>query len=271
MAVISAEGVELNVERLAARRGTTDPPTVVFIHGMLIDTLVSGYLTLGPTLAAAGFDVVMYDQRGHGRSERLPSGYTLDDFVGDLDVVLDRLAVSGPVHLVGHSFGGTIAFHYAARRPDRVATVSVIESEPATDGWSRKMALALPTAAVEFARGDFQQWVKEEHSAYMAQRVKAASHLLNTSTVAQDIPASRVLDQEHLRSLRCPVLAIYGSESELADQEPWLKSLISTCRTVVVPDQQHWVLLAHPRMVCDLIIGWVREHHRARPGEGGGR
>ncbi|MEU0373997.1 alpha/beta fold hydrolase [Streptomyces sp. NPDC006283] len=264
MAVISANGVDLHVERMAARgtaEGTT-PPIVVFVHGMLVDSLVTYYFTLAPSFAAAGIEVIMYDLRGHGRSERLARGYTLDDFVDDLDALLDKLAVTEPVHLVGNSYGGTIAFSYAAHRPDRVASVSAIESEPATRAWSRKMATNLRRASVEFAREDLHERLTEQHGPHVSRRLRSASRLLNSSTMAQDLPASHVLDEEQIRSLRCPVLAIYGSESELAAQAPWLRSLLPDCRTVVVPGQEHWVLMGATQLVSNLITAWIRGHHQ---------
>ena len=62
--------------------------TVALVHGLLTDSLASYYFTLAPGLVAAGWDVVLYDLRGHGRSSRPAQGYELDDFVDDLEAVL---------------------------------------------------------------------------------------------------------------------------------------------------------------------------------------
>ncbi|MEV4503880.1 alpha/beta fold hydrolase [Streptomyces klenkii] len=141
MAVIDASGLALHVARIPARTaGTAPPSTVVLVHGMLVDSLISYYFTLAPRFAAAGLDVIMYDLRGQGLSERPSDGYRLEDHLDDLEALLDRLDPAGPVHLVGNSYGGTIAFGHAARHPGRVASVSMIESEPATGARSRKMA-----------------------------------------------------------------------------------------------------------------------------------
>ena len=51
-------------------------PTVVFVHGLVMDNLSSFYYTLAAPLAQAGFGTVLFDLRGHGLSERPPSGYT---------------------------------------------------------------------------------------------------------------------------------------------------------------------------------------------------
>jgi hypothetical protein len=56
------------------------------------------------------------------------------------------------------------------------------------------------------------------------------------------------------------VLALYGSESDLADQALWLESLLPGCRTVVLPWHEHSVLVEAPQRVGELVLDWVREH-----------
>src|SRR5712664_3311957 len=106
MAHVVANGVTLHVQRL--RRQQSSPgeleaagPVVVFLHGLVIDNLSSLYYSLANPIAQAGADAILYDQRGHGLSERPPSGYRIEDSVADLGTLLDALEVSGPVHLVG--------------------------------------------------------------------------------------------------------------------------------------------------------------------------
>src|SRR5262245_41375587 len=109
MADVSVDGIRFNVVRLGP---PPDVPRtalpVVFIHGLIMDNLSSFYYTLAPPVAR-GTDVLCYDLRGHGRSERPPRGYRLEDAVTDLCGILDTTGFTGPVQLVGNSFGGTIA------------------------------------------------------------------------------------------------------------------------------------------------------------------
>ena len=96
------------------RQEQGEAPVVVFVHGLLTDSLASYYFTLGPSFAAAGIDVIMYDLRGHGRSERPETGYQIEYFVDDLVALLDALGERRRVHVVGNSFGGTVAAGVAA-------------------------------------------------------------------------------------------------------------------------------------------------------------
>ena len=101
--VPSADGTRINVEV----HGADDAPTVVLIHGWTCNTtfwapVVQGLLAAGPAR------VVVYDQRGHGRSE-LPGrgGYGVPILVEDLTAVLDATVPAGErAVLAGHSMGG---------------------------------------------------------------------------------------------------------------------------------------------------------------------
>ncbi|MEV6547282.1 alpha/beta hydrolase [Streptomyces sp. NPDC051597] len=277
MVMIRANGLGLHVQRLAPR---DRPPrgTAVFIHGAFIDSLASYYFTLGPVFAAAGYEAVMYDLRGHGRSERPPTGYTLEHFTADLDALLDELDIDHPVHLVGNSFGGTVALDYVVHRPERVATVTVIESGPASRTWSDTMAAAL-RHAVGMPEDDALLWFTEQygtlsstrtgdarHDAHIRRLGQAAGRLVRSTTIAEDIPGGRVLTDGQLGRVRCPVLLINGQEGLVAAEAARLRSLLPRCRVAVVPGQKHSVLVEASDAVGELALSWIRDHPAALPG-----
>jgi pimeloyl-ACP methyl ester carboxylesterase len=86
-------------------------------------------------LAAQGRCVVRYDHRDTGRSSTSPPGaptYTGADLSEDPVRLLDALGVRR-AHLVGLSMGGGIAQDVALRHPDRVATLTLVDTSPASD------------------------------------------------------------------------------------------------------------------------------------------
>ena len=86
-------------------------------------------------LAARGFFVVRYDNRDTGLSTTYPPGapsYGVEDMAADLVGVLNAYAI-GRAHIVGMSLGGFIAQVAALAIPDRVASLTLIGSEPL--GW----------------------------------------------------------------------------------------------------------------------------------------
>jgi pimeloyl-ACP methyl ester carboxylesterase len=73
-----------------------------------------------PALAEEGRTIAI-DQRGHGGSTNssVPSDYTLDQLVADLDCALSTLGIPS-CDLLGHSLGGMVALRFALAHPERV-------------------------------------------------------------------------------------------------------------------------------------------------------
>ncbi|MGW2108773.1 alpha/beta fold hydrolase [Streptomyces sp. NPDC001948] len=264
MVMVDTGAVRLHVQRIGPREGRPATATVVLVHGLLTDSLASYYFTVAPAFAAAGLDVVMYDLRGHGRSERPAEGYTVEHNIDDLEALLDRLALTGPVHLIGNSFGGTIAFGFAARCPERTASVSLIESEPATAAWAEKLGDILDRVVTQLAHNepDAIAWISTHRGHNTARLAKGAARLARDTTLGRDIPASRVLTADQIAAVRCPVLGLYGGDSDLAELAPWLASTLPDCRTVVIPGHEHSVLVEASGTVGRHILARVEEAGR---------
>jgi 3-oxoadipate enol-lactonase len=262
---ILINGIDMHALRIPAK-GLANPdrqhPTVVLVHGFGADSLASFYFTLAAPLSTSGIEVITYDMRGHGRSSRPDTGYRLSDFVADLTGLLDALDVPGPVHLVGNSYGGTVAFSYAVAHPERVASLFLIEAEPASEPWSRKMSI-LHDKFREFERPDEMDRVAAQLGPYMARLAKVTSQKLQVTTMVRDTFSGPWLSREQVQSVRCPTIEVLGSESDVVDQAE-LASLLPHCRIVVVPGQRHLLLMNSPHTVLDLVLSWIDEHHSAR-------
>ena len=117
LVVVASDGVPLHVEidhprgPSRAQEGVPEEeagsprPTVVFCHGYCMSTMC--WVFQRRALREAGYRVVVWDQRGHGRSgvgER--DSYDIDQLGEDLLMVLQEAVPEGPVVLVGHSMGG---------------------------------------------------------------------------------------------------------------------------------------------------------------------
>ena len=260
---VRAGEITTNFQRLAA--GADGPaPLVVFVHGLLTDSLASYYFTLAPDVAAAGADVLMYDLRGHGRTDRPATGYHLETFVDDLAALLDALGERRRAHVVGNSFGGTVAAGLAAWHPDRVATVTMIESEPPVAAWAEHMAAGLADAKSRLAEETVIGWIEANHGEHTARLSRNAARILATTTLAEDIPRSRLIPDD-LTAITCPLLAVFGDESGLSAQVPGLEAALADCRTAVLPEQGHSVLVERPAETRDLLLAWVREKSGTTP------
>lgn len=116
-----ANGLSHHVIRWGER-----PIDTVFCHGFL--DIGWSFDAVARELVAAGHGVAAFDWRGHGQTEWTGAGgyYHFPDYVRDLDELLPQLC-DQPVNLIGHSMGGSVCVMYAAARPERLRSLTLIE------------------------------------------------------------------------------------------------------------------------------------------------
>ncbi|MFE2866474.1 alpha/beta fold hydrolase [Embleya sp. NPDC059259] len=291
MSEVHANGLRFHVQRLGppADRPTLRTP-VVFLHGLVLDNLSSFYYTLAAPIARAGSEVVLYDQRGHGRTERPRTGYDPDTAVADLAALLKACDVPTPVHLVGNSFGGLIALHAARTRPDLVASLVLIEgqcldlrtdaeptgtepteAEPYAGGWVEEMANTLNLAALGLEAHPGPERLPTGPARKAARLRAGADALLNGTTLIEDVTLLRAPTEPELVDLACPVLAIYGELSELAPPAGRLSELLANCTLTVLPGVAHTVLREATAPVLGALLDWLVRHEPAATRSGVGR
>lgn len=115
---MDAGGVALSVHA-AGRKGA---PLVVLLHGW--PEIAYSWRLQIPALAGAGFRVLAPDGRGFGASDapKDVAAYGIDRLVGDVEALIDREGADKAI-IVGHDWGGVLAWHFAMLRPERTAGV----------------------------------------------------------------------------------------------------------------------------------------------------
>jgi pimeloyl-ACP methyl ester carboxylesterase len=116
-------GSRLNFVQLCEGGGERED--LVMVHGLAAN-MAFWYFKYACELARE-FRVTVFDMRGHGRSEMTPSGYSPGQLADDLTVLLDQLGIRQP-HLLAHSFGGVVALRFALQSPDRVRSLVLADT-----------------------------------------------------------------------------------------------------------------------------------------------
>lgn len=118
---INIGGVRLHAEAF----GREDAPVVIVVHG----GPGNDYRYLLPLQALADrYRVVFYDQRGAGLSQRVPAAALgVDDYVAELDGVVEHYSAGRPVVLIGHSWGAMLATAYLGKHPQKVKAAVLAE------------------------------------------------------------------------------------------------------------------------------------------------
>jgi 3-oxoadipate enol-lactonase len=197
--------------------------TLVLLHEMGV-TLES-FEEVTPDLAR-DHRVLRYDLRGFGLSEKLRGALTIDDEVADLEGLLERLDIRGPVTLVGGAIGGSIAVRFAARHPERVTKLVI--TSPVMSANPPAAAPAVPAAGAGPRVDNSPAAVIEREGvrAYLDQQLETVYPtplrtprrlaLFRAMQLATD-PESRIVTTRtlgavdlsaDLRALRCPTLVV---------------------------------------------------------------
>ncbi len=122
-ATIETNGIKLHV----VFAGPQDGQPVILLHGF--PEFWYGWKEQIPALAAAGYRVIVPDQRGYNLSDK-PKGvksYRMDALAGDILGLIDALGHE-KVNLVGHDWGGAVAWALAIRCPERLRKLGILNA-----------------------------------------------------------------------------------------------------------------------------------------------
>jgi lipoate-protein ligase A len=200
-----AAGRQLRGHRIAA--SGAERPTLVLLHDALGCTRL--WRDIPERLAAAtGCEVLTYDRWGSGDSAPLEpphsQHYLLQEALQSLPEVLQATETKRPI-LVGHSDGTAIALTFAGAFPDAVRGVVAIAPhlfrEPRT-------LEGIAAQITDFEYGDLKSRLARYHGAKTDQLFR---RLVNAWTGEE--PRDWGIEK-YIRQVRCPVLAIQGSEDE---------------------------------------------------------
>jgi len=220
--------MQFHVQRLGSG------PPVVMLHGLLIGSLASWYFTTAPILKRTN-SVLLYDLRGHGRSERVASGYDVDTMTTDL-AALTADWQHEPMTLVGHSYGGLIALRFALRHPERVARLVLVEAPlpPSQMGEMQAFLDRTPDEMVATLPAEMRGFF-ERDSRQSRRLLRSLHFLVMQSTLAADLQAEGDIDDEVLATVDCPVLCVYGAKSSCRPVGDRLASVMPNAELVELP------------------------------------
>ena len=249
--------------RVACRiRGTLDGsrPIVVVLHGWGASSAVVASIQ---ACLAESHDSVAPDLPGFGESDPLPAVWGSEEYLGCLTRLLDQLGVQR-VSFVGHSRGGHFSFAFAARHPDRVDRLVLIDSA----GIRGRRGAAYQARVLAFRAG--RRVLRSRPLAgprgaplralferrFGSDDYRAASGPLRGTLVRLVNEDARHL----LPAVKAPTLLIWG---ELDDATPLvdgqlMERLIPDAGLVVFPGAGHFSYADDPGRFCRVVSHFLR-------------
>jgi pimeloyl-ACP methyl ester carboxylesterase len=252
-----------DVELYYEASGQEAGEVVLFVHGLGS----SGRDWEGQVpFFAERFRVVTADLRGHGRSEKPKGPYSMKMLAGDTAGLIEALGL-GPVHVVGLSLGGMVAFQLAVDRPELIKSMVIINSGPEVvvrtlrDRWQvfvrrsivrllgmRKMGEVLagrlfPKEGQAELRAVFvERWAENDPKSYMA----ALNAIVGWSVA------------EHLGAIKARTLVIAADQdyTPVAAKEAYV-GLMKDAELVVIEDARHAVVMEKAGEVNEVVLGFL--------------
>jgi pimeloyl-ACP methyl ester carboxylesterase len=217
---------------------------------------------------ARNFQVVAYDVRGHGRSDKPPGPYGIPLFAQDLAGLINALDI-GAAHIVGISLGGMIGFQLAVDSPELVRSLVVVNSLPemvvrTPQQWvqvvrrllvvrffgMRKMGEVLarslfPEAGQEEARSALiERWAENDPRAYRE---------TGRAIVGWSI-------SDRLEEIACPVLVITADQdyTPVEAKAVYAKKL-RMGKLIVIEHSRHATPVDQPEAFNDAVMAFLQE------------
>jgi pimeloyl-ACP methyl ester carboxylesterase len=252
--------------------GPTDAPLVLFLHGW--PSFADSWREIMPRVSAAGYRAVAVDQRGYSPRARPPeiADYAIDHLLADIEGFASQLSGNARFHLVGHDWGGIIAWPYAAHHPDRLASLTVLSTPHAkahieamrNDPEQREMSTYIgvfrqPGHVAEQAL--LKEGARKLRAIYGGKCPQVEDNIARLSepgALTATLNWYRALDNKLLgRPVATPTLYIWGSE-DLALGRTGAKAtgqfVTGPYQFEILEGYSHWLPEEAPEIVANLLL-----------------
>ncbi len=213
------------------------PATFLLVHGLGSSSHI--WDLVAPRLAER-HRVLAIDQRGHGESQQPEDGYDFQSVVTDLAEFIASTAPDGPLVVVGHSWGASVALHFAVAHPERCQGLVLVDGGTGSPGermtWDETLERLTPPEIDGLRWQDLRERMgrnSANNGVYRDPRVEAIGRSL-FHIDAEGRIARRLKIPNHLKILRamweqrpaellprvqCPVLILPARQS--SDASEW--------------------------------------------------
>lgn len=256
MQTVISHGLHLHVRD----EGPRDGAVLLFCNSLGTDMLV--WDALLPHLPAP-LRKVRFDKRGHGLSDASPSPYAMDQLVDDVEAICAALALRRVI-LVGLSIGGVIGIGLAARRPDLVRGLVLMDTAArigTAESWEARIRAIREGGLAAMADTILQRWFTPQFLASNPQAALWRNMVLRTSRdgylgCCTALAAADFTEQA--KTLPMPVIAMAGDQDGSTPPE-LVRATADLCGAPfhVITGAGHLPCVEQPEQTARLITGFV--------------
>ena len=213
------------------------------------------------------YRVIVVDIRGHGQTSKAKGRYSIELFAHDIADLMERLQID-LFHIVGLSMGGMLAFQLALDIPERVKSITVVNSGPGFVSTSRKLKLVfairllalrlfgLKAVAPKIAEGLFPKgsnptlantFIERFNNNDKSSYIKSMKALLKWSVLSQ------------IESINCPALIITADRdyTSIASKKSYVTKM-PKAKLVVIENSHHALPVEKPEKFNLIVIDFLK-------------
>lgn len=219
-------------------------------------------------LVEAGYRVLRYDNRGHGKSAAPPGPYSLELLTEDALALMDYLELE-KIHFCGLSLGGMVGQMLGAFHGDRLISLALCAtgshiSLPDSE-WEERIKAARINGMEALAEGTLDRWFTKTGREHLREDVaKIRKSIISTSVEGYSgcVAAIRAMDlREIISGIFVPTVIIVGAKDQgtPVSASEFIHKRISESSLKVIPDAAHFVNMEQSEMFNDCLITFLAE------------
>ena len=261
--------------------GPSGGQVAVLLHGFPQSAAI--WSRLRPRLVAAGLRVLAPDQRGYSPGARPPGrwAYRLSTLAEDVLALLDA-AGAERAHVVGHDWGGSVAWALGMWHPDRVASLTalstphpgampraLVTSDQLLRSWymaafqlpvlpERMFALSTATGRKRMLRWLADRGLTADHAGEYVARLAQPGALTAALNWYRAMPLT---PPRSVRRVTAPTLYVWSTDDPFLNRaaaEATARWVDGPYRFEALDGASHWLPEQHPETVADLVTAHVR-------------
>jgi 3-oxoadipate enol-lactonase len=256
MQTISTSGVTLHIRD----EGPRDGRVVMFANSLGTDLRVWDALL---PLLPPGLRIVRFDKRGHGLSDATPAPYTLDLLVGDAGAVCDGLGLTD-ITFVGLSIGGLIGQGLAAKRPDLIRALVLMDTAArigTAQMWQDRINAVNRDGVAALADPILERWFTPAFRAMSAEFALWRNMLTRTAVAGYAGCCAAIAGADltnSTRALTLPVMAMAG-DGDGSTPPDLVRATADLCGAAfhVIPDAGHIPCIEQPAATAGLLTDFL--------------
>jgi pimeloyl-ACP methyl ester carboxylesterase len=246
----------------------TGEEIIVFAHGLLWSHKM---FEAQVSTLSKNYRVIAYDHRGQGKSE-VKSPFDMDTVADDAIALIETLGL-GKIHFAGLSMGGFVGMRLAARRPDLVKSLILLETsanaEPVENlpkyktltGIVKWVGIIPPVANKVMHIMFAESWLadKMNHSSIKRWKKELMGNKKSITGPVEGVIYRKGVEEE-LGRISCPTMVIVGDEDVATKPEKakFIQMGIPGARLHVIPGAGHSSCIEKPEIVNQLLTDWLQ-------------